>query len=58
MAGKPIKEEDYEAYLQERCRIMLKDFLMEFFASDLTRASSFKEVKDFIENFMKKHNLK
>lgn len=59
MAGKEeegVNPESYELWLQERCRMMLSDCLMEY-----VKESSGKVrpgIDDFVERFMKSHNLK
>ncbi len=47
-----------EQWLQEMCKIMLRDFLSEALEAGLSLQSSLSEANDFIERFMVSHNLK
>lgn len=51
------EQEEYEVWLQRRCRIMLQDFLIEALDAEITLKSTLREADDFVDHFMKKHNL-
>jgi ATP-dependent exoDNAse (exonuclease V) beta subunit len=48
-----------ETWLQERCRMMLRDCVVEaVIDGDFNSKTSLKELNEFVEDFMKRHNLK
>jgi len=48
-----------EQWLQERCRMMLSDCLLEYLKESICNPDDvFPHIDPFVDRFMKRHNLK